>query len=107
MEKLPEVNPPSGRVPGQGLLAAPIMKRRWQRNREAIGKKCSFLRVSEAREIYRRRGAARGPPGSAGASLAQPRVGPPGPSFGAPGASVALIFYWNFPGFIGHFNYWK
>ena len=27
MEGLPEVNPPSGRVPGQGLLAALTLKR--------------------------------------------------------------------------------
>ena len=39
VEKLPEVNPPSGRVPGQGLLAAPILKRRRQQNREGIAKK--------------------------------------------------------------------
>src|SRR4051812_41492929 len=43
MEKLPEVNPSFGRVPGQHLLAAPILKRRrrW-RNKEGIGKKGSL-----------------------------------------------------------------
>src|SRR4051794_34033595 len=39
MEKLPEVNRPSGRVPGQRLLAAPILKRQRRRNIQGIGKK--------------------------------------------------------------------
>src|SRR4051812_24015930 len=43
MEKLPEMNPPSGRVTGQGLLAAPILKRRRRRKREEIAKKGSVL----------------------------------------------------------------
>src|SRR3954466_642356 len=61
MEKLPEVDPPSGRVSGQGFLTAPILKRQWRRNREGIGKKGSAPRVFGARGKYRRRGAARGP----------------------------------------------
>src|SRR4051812_36795181 len=40
MEGLPEVISPSDRVPGQRLLAAPILKRRW--NREEIGKRLLF-----------------------------------------------------------------
>src|SRR4051812_9445389 len=77
MEKLLEVNPPSGRVPGQGLLAAPILKRR-RRNREGIMKKASSPRVFGERTKYRRREAARGGPRSPGAPSppAQPRVGP-------------------------------
>src|SRR3954471_7022372 len=75
MEKLPEVNPPSGRVPGQRLLAALILKWRRRRNREGIGKKGSAPRVFGARAIYRRRGATRGPPGNPGAPWARPRVG--------------------------------
>src|SRR3954468_19099693 len=59
MEGLPEVVPPSGRVPGQRLLAAPILKRR-RRYREEIRKKTSILGVSSVREKYRRRGVARG-----------------------------------------------
>ena len=43
MKELPEVNPPSGRVPGQGLLAAPILKSRRRRNRGEIAKKGSAL----------------------------------------------------------------
>src|SRR4051812_14085715 len=45
MEGLPEVNPPSERVPGQRLLAPPILKRRRQRNREEIGKGCLVSKV--------------------------------------------------------------
>src|SRR3954462_5494417 len=56
MEKLPEVNPPFGRVPGQGLLAAPILKRRRRRNREGIAKKGSAPRVFGARTKTRQRG---------------------------------------------------
>ena len=64
MEGLPEVNPPSGRVPGQRLLVDPILEqwRRW--NREEIRKKGSLLRVSMTGAKYRRKGAARGPPGA-------------------------------------------
>ena len=45
VEKLPEVIPPSGRVPGRGLLMLPILGalRRW--NRGEIVKKGSVLRV--------------------------------------------------------------
>src|SRR4051812_36328863 len=60
MEKLPKVDPPFGRVPGQGLLVAPILKQRRRRNREGISKKASSPRVFRAKEIYRQRGAARG-----------------------------------------------
>src|SRR3954465_2175358 len=98
MEGLPEVVPPSGRVPGQLLLAAPILKRwRW-RYKEEMGKRTSILGVSSARAIYRRRGAPRDPEGS----LASPRATPPGllkpwwvPSFPIlviPEGSSMLIF---------------
>ena len=56
MEKLPDMNPPSGRVPRQGLLAAPILKRRRRRNRGGIGKKGSAPRVFGARGKYRPKG---------------------------------------------------
>ena len=58
MEGLPEVNPPSGTVPGQHLLAAPILKRR--RNREEIGKRGSGVEGFQMGGKYRRKGAARG-----------------------------------------------
>ena len=60
MDGLPEGIPPSGRVPGQLLLAAPILKRRRQRNREENGNSRSILGVSVTVGKYRRRGAARG-----------------------------------------------
>src|SRR3954469_24989551 len=62
MEDLPEVVSPSGRVPGQLLLAAPILKRRRRRYREEFGNKRSILGVSSAGSKYRPRGAPRGPP---------------------------------------------
>src|SRR4051794_14774276 len=58
MEGLQEVNPPSGRVPGQRLLAAPILKRR-RRNREEIRKRGSLPRVYVMEAKYRRNGAAK------------------------------------------------
>ena len=64
MEGLPEVIPPSGRVPRQRLLAAPILKRRRRRYREEIGKKTSVFRVSSMGVIYKRRGQQGGHQGS-------------------------------------------
>src|SRR3954464_10238949 len=89
MEKLPEVNPPSGRVSGQRLLAAPILKRRRRRNKEGIRKKGSAPRVFGARGKYRRRGH----PGDHQKSQA-----PPGRDLGwgratrAPGALVGPLW---------------
>src|SRR3954469_1755624 len=79
MEGLPEVVPPSGRVPGKLLLAAPILKWRWWRYREENGNKRSILGVSSARAKYRPRGAPRGPTRDPGGSLARlPLAAPPG-----------------------------
>src|SRR3954469_14140820 len=39
--RLPEVGPPSGRVPGSGLLVVPILEARRRRNRGEIAKKGS------------------------------------------------------------------
>src|SRR4051812_30994115 len=75
VENLPEVNPPSGRVLGRGLLVLPILEAR-RRNKGEIAKKGSVFGGFMARQIYRRTGAATGPPGSAGSPLARPRVGP-------------------------------
>src|SRR4051812_15040185 len=88
MEKLPEVNPPSDRVPGQRLLAAPTLKRRRRRNREGIVKKGSLFEGFWMRGKYRRKGAARGPPGV----QAPPRRGPTlGRATRAPGAMVGPL----------------
>ena len=76
VDGLPEVVPPSGWVPGQLLLAAPILKRRWRRYREDNEKSRLILGVSSSGGKYRRRGAPRGATGQPGGSLARPRVGP-------------------------------
>ena len=70
MDGVPEGVPPSGRVPGQLLLAAPILKRR-RRYREEMGKRTSLLGVSSAREIYRRTGTPMGSTRDPGGSLAR------------------------------------
>src|SRR3954467_7934531 len=80
MEGLPEVVRPSGRVPGQLLLAAPILKRRRRRYREDNGNSRSILGVFSGAK-YRPKGAPRGVTGQPGSLLARPRVGPrQGPS---------------------------
>src|SRR3954469_9693122 len=56
MEGLPKVVPPSGRVPGQLLLAAPILKRRRRRYREEFGDSRSILGVSSMGDKYRPKG---------------------------------------------------
>src|ERR1041385_9243545 len=76
VEKLPEVVPSSGRVPGRGLLVLPILEALRRRNRGEIVKKGSVLKGFGMRERYRRRGAARGGPGSPGAPLARPKGWP-------------------------------
>src|SRR3954470_11779049 len=55
MDGLPEGVPPSDRVPGQLLQAAPILKRR-RRDRGEFAEKRSILGVSTPRAKYRRRG---------------------------------------------------
>src|SRR3954463_1701658 len=76
VEKLPEVIPPSGRVPGRGLLVLPILEARRWRNRGEITNKGSIPEGLSSRGINRRKGAARGGPGAPGAPLARPGVGP-------------------------------
>src|SRR3954468_3422156 len=69
--RLPEVVPPSDRVPGRGLLVLPISEARRRRNRGEIAKKGSVLGSFPLRRIYRRRGAARGATRGPGAPLAR------------------------------------
>src|ERR1041385_4424965 len=86
MDGLPEGVPPSGRVPGQLLLAAPILKRRRRRYREENGNNRLILGVSSAGTKYRPRGAPTGATGQPGGCLASPRAGPrQGPSWGPGG----------------------
>src|SRR3954462_5301888 len=70
--RLPEVGPPSGRVPGRGLLVLPISEARWRRNIGEIAKKGSSSEGFSSRRIYRRRGATRGATRGLGGPLAQP-----------------------------------
>src|ERR1041385_659263 len=113
VEKLPEVVPPSGRVPGRGLLVLPMLEARQRRNRGEIAKKGSRHGGFTARGLYGRRGQPGGPPG--GQAARAPRGGrpplgragrppgasplPPPPSV-IPEASSTLIFYWIFPEFL-------
>src|ERR1041385_3985586 len=73
--RLPEVGPPSGRVPGRGLLVLPISEARQRRNRGEIAKKGSVLEGFSSRRIYRRRGAARGATRGPSAPLMRPDPG--------------------------------
>src|SRR3954469_16225397 len=82
MEGLPEVVPPSGRVTGQILLAAPILKRRRRQYREEFRNNRSILGVSSARAKYRPKGAPRGATRQPGGQPARPggrARHPPGP----------------------------
>src|ERR1044072_4905074 len=78
VEKLPEVNPPSGTVSGQGLLATLILESRWRQNRGEIMKKGSVLEVSRRGGnigeggIQRWTRGPRRPPGMAKCGAAQP-----------------------------------
>src|SRR3954462_10956185 len=80
VEKLPEVNPPSGRVLGQVRRAVPILESPRRRNRGRYCEKGSVPRVSGTRGKYRPKGGAWVP----GA--------PPWSSFGALEASGTLVF---------------
>ena len=114
IDGLPEGVPPSGRVPGQLLLAAPIMKRRRPRYREENGNSRSILGVFSSGAKYMRRGHREGPQGSQDA----PRRGlgcgrarypsgvpmvAPTPSLVIPEGSGTLIFYIIFSEFLEHF----
>ena len=99
VDGLPEVVSPFGKVPGQLLLAAPILKRRRRRYREEIGNKRSILGVSFARSKYRRRGAPRGATRDPEGSLARL---PPGRATRAPGPLVVAL--WSPFGFSGSFG---
>src|ERR1041385_8851089 len=110
VDKLPEVVPPSGWVPGRGLLVLPILEARRRRNRGEIKKKGSVPEGFSSRGINRRKGSARGEPGAPGAPLARPGAWPPGPPWLPSGpswalreASGTLIFPIFFPEFFWYF----
>src|SRR3954471_23163316 len=75
MDGLPEGVPPSDRVSGQLLLAAPILKRRRRRYREENGNSISILGVSSAGTKYRPKGAPRGATRQPGGCPVRPRGG--------------------------------
>src|ERR1041385_3885841 len=63
LEKLPEVNPPSGRVPERGLLVLPILEVRRRRRNRGENRDAGFsARVFRARRKYRLKGAPGGGP---------------------------------------------
>src|SRR3954466_5595116 len=102
MESLPEVVPPSGRVPRQLLLAAPIFKRRRWRYKEEIGNKRSILGVSSAGAKYRPRGAPRGATRDPGGFPARPPSWPRHQGAWAPGPIVVAL--WSHFGDSGNFR---
>src|SRR4051812_45715101 len=115
MDGLPEGVPPSGRVPGQLLQAAPILKWRQRRYRGEFTRKGSILGVSTPRGKYRRRGiegtheAVRRVPGAAQGGAAPPALlaawwCPSSAALVILEASVALIFYLIFLDFWSTFN---
>src|SRR4051812_22698367 len=106
--------PPSGRVPGRLLLAAPILKRQRRRYREENRNNISILGVSSAGTKYRPKGAPRGATGQPGGcptplgwiapgTLLEYLWWPSLPSLVIPEASGTLIFYIIFPEFLEHF----
>src|SRR4051812_46188887 len=96
VEKLPKVVPPSGRVPGRGLLLLPILEELRQRNRGEIVKKGSVLEGFGTREIYRQREQPEVDQGPPGTPLARPRGWPRQvAAWATPGSPLAPL--WLFP----------
>lgn len=71
VEKLPEVNPPSGRVPGRGLLISEALRRR---NDGEIHDSRKSTRVSSRDSKYRPKEGTRGGGTHPGDLLARPRA---------------------------------
>src|SRR4051812_30141214 len=112
LEGLPEGVASPGRVPEQLFQAAPILKRRWRRNRGEIAKEESVLGVSTPRGKYRRRGRRGDPRGSQEGPWRGPGWGhatcPPGclvvaplPSLGDSISFCCADFLYIFPGIFG------
>src|SRR4051812_38097118 len=112
MEGLLEVVPPTGRVSGQLLLAAPILKGRRRRYREEFRNNRSILGVSSAGAKYRPRGHRGELPGSQegrqrGIHLGRatrapgPRVVALWPHFGDSRSFHDADFLYNFSGIFG------
>ncbi|KAE8819510.1 hypothetical protein D1007_02493 [Hordeum vulgare] len=76
VEKLPDVNPPSDRVPGRGLLALPISEALRRRNGGEIRDSGSIFRVSRLRGKYRSNEGATGWTSHPGDLVVRPGGGP-------------------------------
>ena len=76
VEKLPEVNPPSSRVPGRGLLTLPISEALQGRNDGEIRVSRKFARVSSRDSKYRPKEGTGGSETHLGDLLAWPRAWP-------------------------------
>src|ERR1043165_1881779 len=109
MDGLTEGVPPCGRVAGQLLQAAPILKRRRRRYRGEFARKRSILGVSTPRGKYRRKGHRGDPQGSQEGARHGPRWGrardpsdslvvAPLPFFGSFGSFLDADFLYNFSG---------
>src|ERR1041385_5010912 len=85
VEKLPEVVPPSGSVPGRGLLVLPILEARRRRNRGEIAKKGSSFRGFRVTKNIWANGAARGATRGPGGPLARPHPRAPREGAWGPG----------------------
>src|ERR1041385_516520 len=112
LDGLPDGVPPSGRVPGKLLQAAPILKRRRRRYGGEFARKRSILGVSTSRGKYRRRGHRGDPRGSQEGPWSGPGWGratcPPGclvvallRSFGDSGSFCCADFLYIFFGIFG------
>src|ERR1041384_7089117 len=101
MDGLPEGVPPPGRVSGQLLQAAPILKRRRWRYRGEFAEKRSILGVSTPRAKYRRRGVST--PGGLGRARGPPSllVVAPLRCLGDSGSFRVADFLSDFSGFFG------
>src|SRR4051794_26926814 len=76
VEKLPEVNPPSGRVPGRVILALLFLQARRRRNRGENRDAGKLPRVFGTGCKYRPKEGTRGGGPRPGALLVRPGVGP-------------------------------
>src|SRR3954469_14371693 len=75
VEKLPEVNRPSGRVSGQVRRDVPILESPRRQNRGRYRENGSVPRVSVMRSKYRTKGGTRGGTPHPGSHLARPGGG--------------------------------
>ena len=116
MARPPEVNPPSGRVSGQVLLANPRLESRRRRNSGQNRVTGNSSRVSVSGAKYMPKEDLRGGPHGPGGQRVQPPPGraskapgqgvaPLGPPFWLQGSSVLHIFNMIFLEFSEHFYF--